>query len=157
MLLDECLFEDWDDARPNEAKVYDLIDNGILNWETVGSAALSQLSDDDVGELARQCSWFNNLDEAIVSKKGKEKLKQNLKENDNDEENLSESVSKDAQEVVNPVMADAIRDQEEAEKVKEQATKITKDGKPTIKNESLDVYNALDALNVFNENLKKTK
>ena len=156
MLLDECLFEDWNDARPNEAKLYGLIDGGTLDWETVGSAALSWISDDDIGELARQCDWFN-LEEAIVSKKGKEKLTQNLKENDNDEENLSESVSKDAQEVVNPVMADAIRDQEEAEKVKAQATKITKDGKPNIKNESLDVYNALDALNVFNENLKKTK
>ena len=78
---------------------------------------------------------------------------------DDIDENLSnqldESVSKDAQEVVNPVMADALRDQEEAEKVKEKATEITKDGKPTIKNESLATFDPFSALGKLEENIKR--
>lgn len=68
---------------------------------------------------------------------------------------LDESVSKDAQEVVNPVMADALRDQEKAEEVKEKATEITKDGKPTIKNESLATFDPFSALGKLEENIKR--
>ena len=76
-------------------------------------------------------------------------------EDDDESTQLDESVSKDAQEVVNPVMADALRDQEEAEKVKEKATEITKDGKPTIKNESLVTFDPFSALDKLEENIKR--
>ena len=45
--------------RENEEKIYYLIDNGVLEWETVAAAALRWMSDDDVGELAANYGWFD--------------------------------------------------------------------------------------------------
>lgn len=47
----------WEMARPNEAKLQEILDNGC-DWEHVAQSLLSWLSDDEVGEFARSYGYF---------------------------------------------------------------------------------------------------
>lgn len=47
----------FDEARPNEAKLQEILSNGC-NWEQLAQDLLSWLSDDEVGEFARAYEWF---------------------------------------------------------------------------------------------------
>ena len=48
---------DYYTARPNEAKLQEILSNGC-NWEQLAQDLLSWLSDDEVGEFARAHEWF---------------------------------------------------------------------------------------------------
>lgn len=48
---------DYYTARPNEAKLQEILSNGC-NWERLAQDLLSWLSDDEVGEFARAYGWF---------------------------------------------------------------------------------------------------
>lgn len=48
---------DYYTARPNEAKLQEILRNGC-NWEQLAQELLSWLSDDEVGEFARAYEWF---------------------------------------------------------------------------------------------------
>ena len=48
----------WEMARPNEAKLQEILDNGC-DWEQLAQSLLSWLSDDEVGEFARLYGYFD--------------------------------------------------------------------------------------------------
>ena len=52
----------WEMARPNEAKMYDVMDCGV-DYEQLAKDLLSWMSDDEVGDFARQNGYFDELDE----------------------------------------------------------------------------------------------
>lgn len=53
----------WEMARPNEAKLQEILENGC-DWEQLAQSLLSWLSDDEVGEFARSYGYFDeNNDE----------------------------------------------------------------------------------------------
>lgn len=52
----------WEMARPNEAKLQEILENGC-DWEQVAQSLLSWLSDDEVGEFARSYGYFDEDDE----------------------------------------------------------------------------------------------
>lgn len=136
----ERVNEDWAEVRPNEAKLYDYIDKYNLDWQVVAEAALSYLSDDDIGDLARSNSWFDTYED----------------DEDDFDDDLIESVSKDTQEVVDPVMADALRDQEKAKELKDKVAKITKDGVLDLKTTN-EAFNPFNALNKLEESVRRGK
>ena len=51
------------DVRKVTNKVYEAVDDGSLDWEAVGSAALQFMSEDDVATMAHDNEWFFNDDE----------------------------------------------------------------------------------------------
>ena len=53
---------EWEMARPNEAKLQEILENGC-DWEKVAQSLLSWLSDDEVGEFARSYGYFDEDDE----------------------------------------------------------------------------------------------
>ena len=48
---------DYYTARPNEAKLQEILSNGC-NWEQLAQDLVSWLSDDEVGDFARAYEWF---------------------------------------------------------------------------------------------------
>lgn len=48
----------WEMARPNEAKLQEILENGC-DWEQVAQSLLSWLSDDEVGDFARTNGYFD--------------------------------------------------------------------------------------------------
>jgi hypothetical protein len=46
-----------DDVRKMTNKIIEAIEEGILDWETVGSAALSYMSESDVADMSRINDW----------------------------------------------------------------------------------------------------
>lgn len=52
----------WEMARPNEAKLQEILENGC-DWEQLAQSLLSWLSDDEVGEFARSYGYFDEDDE----------------------------------------------------------------------------------------------
>ncbi len=48
----------WEMARPNEAKLQEILENGC-DWEQLAQSLLSWLSDDEVGEFARSYGYFD--------------------------------------------------------------------------------------------------
>lgn len=52
----------WEMARPNEAKMYDVMDCGV-DYEQLAKDLLGWMSDDEVGDFARQNGYFDELDE----------------------------------------------------------------------------------------------
>lgn len=52
----------WEMARPNEAKLQEILENGC-DWEQVAQSLLSWLSDDEVGEFARSYGYFDEDEE----------------------------------------------------------------------------------------------
>ena len=55
---------DYYTARPNEAKLQEILRNGC-NWEQLAQDLLSWLSDDEVGEFARAYEWFQEASMTI--------------------------------------------------------------------------------------------
>ena len=49
-------------ARPNEAKLQEILENGC-DWEQLAQSLLSWLSDDEVGEFARSNGYFDDYEE----------------------------------------------------------------------------------------------
>ena len=45
-------------ARPNEAKLQEILENGC-DWEQLAQSLFSWLSDDEVGEFARSYGYFD--------------------------------------------------------------------------------------------------
>lgn len=52
----------WEMARPNEAKMYNVMDCGV-DYEQLAKDLLGWMSDDEVGDFARQNGYFDELDE----------------------------------------------------------------------------------------------
>lgn len=52
----------WEMARPNEAKMYDVMDAGV-DYERLAKDLLSWISDDEVGDFAQQYGYFDWLDD----------------------------------------------------------------------------------------------
>lgn len=52
----------WEMARPNEAKLQEILENGC-DWEQLAQSLLSWLSDDEVGEFARSYGYFDEDEE----------------------------------------------------------------------------------------------
>lgn len=48
----------WEMARPNEAKLQEILENGC-DWEQLAQSLLSWLSDDEVGDFARSYGYFD--------------------------------------------------------------------------------------------------
>jgi len=40
------------DVREITNRLYDLVDQGVLSWETIGQACLSYMSESDVADMA---------------------------------------------------------------------------------------------------------
>ena len=53
----------WEMARPNEAKMYELMDCGVVDYEQLAKDLLGWLSDDEVGEFAQQNGYFDGLED----------------------------------------------------------------------------------------------
>lgn len=52
----------WEMARPNEAKLQEILENGC-DWEQLAQSLLSWLSDDEVGDFARSYGYFDDYEE----------------------------------------------------------------------------------------------
>ena len=52
----------WEMARPNEAKLQEILENGC-DWEQFAQSLLSWLSDDEVGDFARSYGYFDECEE----------------------------------------------------------------------------------------------
>lgn len=52
----------WEMARPNEAKLQEILENGC-DWEEVAQSLLSWLSDDEVGDFACSYGYFDEDEE----------------------------------------------------------------------------------------------
>lgn len=52
----------WEMARPNEAKLQKILENGC-DQEQLAQSLLSWLSDDEVGEFARSYGYFTEYEE----------------------------------------------------------------------------------------------
>ena len=46
-------------ARPNEARLQEIIDAMGCDWESLAQSLLSWLSDDEVGRFAEIYGWFD--------------------------------------------------------------------------------------------------
>lgn len=103
--------EDYDQLKQDTNTLFYEIDNCTRGWYTQA---------DDYYGLA-QC--FYNLGVAM----------QDFSDEIESLASVNESIEDKAKEVVNPVMADAIRDQEKAKEVKDKVTQITKDGKSKLR------------------------
>jgi len=40
-------------------KVIELVENGVLSWETVARECLQNMSEDDVADMAFSCDWLD--------------------------------------------------------------------------------------------------
>ena len=40
-------------------KVIELVENGVLDWETVAHECLQNMSEDDVADMAFSCDWLD--------------------------------------------------------------------------------------------------
>ena len=45
------------------AKLIDLAESGILDWETIAREALQAMSEDDVEDMANGAGWLDDLEE----------------------------------------------------------------------------------------------
>ena len=52
----------WEMARPNEAKLQEILENGC-DWERLAQSLLSWLSDDEVGDFARSYGYFDDYED----------------------------------------------------------------------------------------------
>lgn len=59
----------WGIARPNEAKLQEILENGC-DWERLAQSLLSWLSDDEVGDFARSYGYFDEDEEEDENEEG---------------------------------------------------------------------------------------
>ena len=45
------------------AKLIDLAESGVLDWETIAREALQVMSEDDVEDMANGAGWFDDIEE----------------------------------------------------------------------------------------------
>ena len=74
MKLSESIFEEIILQESASDQIINLVDNGLLSWETVAIACLNYMSEDDVADMARANEFFveeDSLDEGVVQKPGR--------------------------------------------------------------------------------------
>lgn len=45
------------------AKLIDLAESGVLDWETIASEALQVMSEDDIEDMANGAGWLDDIEE----------------------------------------------------------------------------------------------
>ena len=45
------------------AKLIDLAESGVLDWETIAREALQAMSEDDIEDMANGAGWLDDLEE----------------------------------------------------------------------------------------------
>ena len=50
---------DFSTARPNEARLQEILENTGCDWESLAQSLLSWMSDDEVGRFAETYGWFD--------------------------------------------------------------------------------------------------
>ena len=48
------------------AKLIDLAESGVLDWETIAREALQTMSEDDIEDMANGTGWLDDLEEEDV-------------------------------------------------------------------------------------------
>ena len=48
---------------PTSAKLIDLAESGVLDWETIAREALQVMSEDDVEDMANGAGWLDDIEE----------------------------------------------------------------------------------------------
>ena len=51
---------------PTSAKLIDLAESGVLDWETIAREALQVMSEDDIEDMANGAGWLDDLEEEDV-------------------------------------------------------------------------------------------
>ena len=47
------------------AKLIDLAESGVLDWETIAREALQFMSEDDIEDMANGAGWLDDLEEDV--------------------------------------------------------------------------------------------
>ena len=47
------------------AKLIDLAESGVLDWETIAREALQVMSEDDIEDMANGAGWLDDIEEDI--------------------------------------------------------------------------------------------
>lgn len=47
------------------AKLIDLAESGVLDWETIAREALQAMSEDDIENMANDAGWLDDLEEDV--------------------------------------------------------------------------------------------
>lgn len=50
---------------PTSAKLIDLAESGVLDWETIAREALQAMSEDDIEDMANGAGWLDDLEEDV--------------------------------------------------------------------------------------------
>lgn len=50
---------------PISAKLIDLAESGVLDWETIAREALQAMSEDDIEDMANGARWLDDLEEDV--------------------------------------------------------------------------------------------
>ena len=50
---------------PTSAKLIDLAESGVLDWETIAREALQVMSEDDIEDMANGTGWLDDLEEDV--------------------------------------------------------------------------------------------
>ena len=48
---------------PISAKLIDLAESGVLDWETIAREALQVMSEDDIEDMANGAGWLDDIEE----------------------------------------------------------------------------------------------
>lgn len=70
------------DPRPNETKMLNMIDDGIVDTKELSKELLAWLSDDDIKRFMEVYEYTDDLDESKKCKKGKKTIKEAFDEDD---------------------------------------------------------------------------
>ena len=50
---------------PTSAKLIDLAESGVLDWETIAREALQAMSEDDIEDMANGAGWLDDVEEDV--------------------------------------------------------------------------------------------
>lgn len=50
---------------PTSAKLIDLAESGVLDWETIAREALQAMSEDDIEDMANGAGWLDVVEEDV--------------------------------------------------------------------------------------------
>ena len=48
---------------PISEKLIDLVESGVLDWETIAREALQVMSEDDIEDMANGAGWLDDIEE----------------------------------------------------------------------------------------------
>ena len=51
---------------PISAKLIDLAESGVLDWETIAREALQTMSEDDIEDMVNGAGWLDDIEEEDV-------------------------------------------------------------------------------------------